>query len=484
MFHELDNAFWAEVASAAGPEGVPEECRLWILWNELPAGSLLPLAGGGQVTILSPGTWNVGAGPDFRQAEIQVAGETRRGDVEIHRQSRDWEAHGHTGDPRYSRVVLHVVWDISGGAAGGPPGVPCAGLGHLSAPETSLVAGPFSRLELFPSLPPGEKEWPSAPDSGYPYAQKVGAGKCAEVWAGRSDEEIRELLERASERRLEMKIRRCRLEVMALGLEQALYRRLLEALGYQSHREWFLRLSERCPLETLWPMSDDEARLALLSGAGGILPDPTCTPVLPELEGWLCRLWRHWWNAGGLVVPLARPSAPGRPWNSPERRLWAAWELFRRWEWRPARRFQGLAGIDDGRQLLEELEAPLCFESRWAGFLGFSSRLARPVELLGQGRRRDMVANVLLPWMGMLAGVSGNGPALAAVFDGWRRLPRLQANRPLAEAVHRFLIPPSRARRLLKLACHQQGLLLFYREFCTPLCRCCGKCPGYHGFSL
>ena len=48
-------------------------------------------------------------GPDFLGAEIEIAGSTVLGDVEIHFRSSDWRAHGHHENPSFERVVLHVI---------------------------------------------------------------------------------------------------------------------------------------------------------------------------------------------------------------------------------------------------------------------------------------------------------------------------------------------------------------------------------------
>lgn len=64
----------------------------------------------GRVRIISPGRWNHGPGPDFRDAQMLDAdGRARRGDVELHLTARGWIEHGHDHDPAYDGVLLHVV---------------------------------------------------------------------------------------------------------------------------------------------------------------------------------------------------------------------------------------------------------------------------------------------------------------------------------------------------------------------------------------
>jgi len=65
---------------------------------------------GRRLAVFSPGYWNEGAGPDFRNAEFALGDAPRvRGDVEIHVAASDWNRHGHADDPMYGRVLLHVV---------------------------------------------------------------------------------------------------------------------------------------------------------------------------------------------------------------------------------------------------------------------------------------------------------------------------------------------------------------------------------------
>ena len=61
------------------------------------------------LTILNPGQSNNGDGPDFLKASIQMEGLVFHGDIEIHPDSRGWYLHRHHEDPRYDKVILHVV---------------------------------------------------------------------------------------------------------------------------------------------------------------------------------------------------------------------------------------------------------------------------------------------------------------------------------------------------------------------------------------
>lgn len=65
---------------------------------------------GSSITILRPGVKNTHAGPDFKDAKIQIGDIIWNGHVEIHVFAKDWQRHGHHQDAAYDNVILHVVW--------------------------------------------------------------------------------------------------------------------------------------------------------------------------------------------------------------------------------------------------------------------------------------------------------------------------------------------------------------------------------------
>jgi hypothetical protein len=66
------------------------------------------------VRILSVGTLNTDAGPDFLNARIQINETIWAGHVELHLNSSDWHKHQHQTDPAYNNTILHVVYHYSG----------------------------------------------------------------------------------------------------------------------------------------------------------------------------------------------------------------------------------------------------------------------------------------------------------------------------------------------------------------------------------
>lgn len=66
---------------------------------------------GEQLFIHYPGDPNTDQGPDFKNARITIGDRRLEGAVELHPKTTDWFRHGHTGDPHYRPVILHVVWE-------------------------------------------------------------------------------------------------------------------------------------------------------------------------------------------------------------------------------------------------------------------------------------------------------------------------------------------------------------------------------------
>jgi hypothetical protein len=64
---------------------------------------------GQDIDIQHVGEYNADAGPDFFNARLRLGGTLWAGNVEMHVFSSEWAAHGHSSDPSYDNVVLHVV---------------------------------------------------------------------------------------------------------------------------------------------------------------------------------------------------------------------------------------------------------------------------------------------------------------------------------------------------------------------------------------
>jgi hypothetical protein len=64
---------------------------------------------GTAITVLSVGEWNHHDGPDFLNMALQAEGKILIGHGEVHWRSSDWEDHGHSAQPMYQGLLLHIV---------------------------------------------------------------------------------------------------------------------------------------------------------------------------------------------------------------------------------------------------------------------------------------------------------------------------------------------------------------------------------------
>jgi hypothetical protein len=77
----------------------------WFAKEELKTVQNQPLS------IINQGFPHQDAGPDFKQAIVQMGGVTWAGNIEIHIRSSDWYKHQHQNDRKYNSVILHVVYE-------------------------------------------------------------------------------------------------------------------------------------------------------------------------------------------------------------------------------------------------------------------------------------------------------------------------------------------------------------------------------------
>ncbi len=242
--------------------------RIWE-GQRFPRAALVT-AEGALLRVIFRGRLGAGPGPDFRGAIIAGPGGLLCGDVELHVRTSDFRRHGHSLDPAYAGVVLHVVFV------------------HDEAAETALPGGGTAPVAALGG--PQVERWLERPARwGEPCRsalERMGA-------AG-----VGETLERLGAMRFRQKAAAWRRR-LATGtdIEEALWSGLLEGLAYGGGREAFRRLAEaarwgdlRAALLALPETSREAQAIALLTAA-----------------------------YEGLGAPP--PVRPPRPGNGPERRL-------------------------------------------------------------------------------------------------------------------------------------------------------------------
>lgn len=373
--------------------------RLWA-GQRFPASALVTTAGV-PLRVLHPGRRGRGAGPDFRDAIIAPpSGALLRGDVELHRRASDFRAHGHATDGRYNSVVLHVVFEDDGA---GETALPCG----RTVPVVALAewtrkrAGELSRWLATPPL------WREP---------------CRDAIARLGQDDVLRVLDEHGDARFARREAALAREVETQGAGAALYRALLDGLGYGGARELMVSLSLTLP----WPALRDAmaavdareraalAEVLLLQGAAGELDGPVRPANHPARRlGGLARLLaRHW--------PLDDVTAAGPP-----RELIAAWSA---------------GGGADERALI------------------------------GRARAIELLVNAVLPWRAACCERMEDGDGASLARATFVALPR-----PARYGNLTFLENNLRAAGRLPIdARRQQGLLALYKDECTQ--GGCGRC--------
>ena len=399
------------------------------LWKDKAARQTnLRTQAGKRVRVVYPGRPGTSAGPDFKDALLEVEGQGLvRGDVELHIRQRDWDHHGHGGDPNYNGVVFHGALQVDSEATPLLSGVqaPVVDLSALldEGPEHDISLGPSheksQQLDLWRFL-------------GRAFDGK-GFSKPASM------HEAGEALDRAGDLRFRHKARWLLECIRIDGLNQALYQALMEGLGYSSNRRPFIELASRAPYQPL------------AASAIQLRPDERLEAI------------RDWLGAcSGLFEPErlspGGPAAPkkiGPAMNQPE------WRLFRvRPANHPRRRIMGAASILD-RFLERGLAVGLgdIVEQRSPAKL--TEALTVPAltgpAFVGAGRAKDLAVNAVLPFMHAWAEFDRQGPGQETALGLYHQYPRLGDNELFREMREQLL--PVAWHQAVNNARRQQGLL-------------------------
>jgi hypothetical protein len=364
------------------------------------------------VRIIYPGRPSARAGPDFRDAVLQDdEGKTIIGDIELHTSPPGWYAHGHDSDPNYNGVVLHVVFSPTG---------------HEKTRQQSKMLAPIVALETVA----GDLE-SAAPDiaSGLP-----------DIGVLRSSSDIAASLDAAGDARFLAKSHGFALDISQAGADEALYLGMMDALGYASNRKPFLALAQRVPYGMLAKLRSEPLTTRLLAvkvlllGASGLMH-----LVADEEQVLYKRLQKR--------LPSTKPLSKGE------------WRLFRvRPANHPVRRIIGAAHVIDGC-LDDGIAETFAAALSQCGVRALTAGLERR-PYIGNGRARDLLINIALPFLHAYATEQGNGELADAAQTSYVAAPKLQDNEITREMRRLCNI----GRDVKMTARRQQGLIHLYRN--------------------
>lgn len=250
---------------------------------------------GETVRVLAPGRLNRDSGPDFTDARVAIDGVLWAGDVEIHRTSGEWEAHGHHEDPAYRRVVLHAVLSAD------------RRTGTLTRDDGTALP----ELVLMPHLDRTLRAVVRAH-----HTEPREAPMCAARWAEVCPDEVAAWVRTRGHARLRSVTAHLSHHYgRTPDLDRLLAGRMFRALGYEPNADAMETLASRLPLDRLRRLDDPTNVLAAVLGAAGWLDAPSFLDAdgLPErfllVDGGILPMDRAAWRTGG------------RPANAPRVRL-------------------------------------------------------------------------------------------------------------------------------------------------------------------
>lgn len=466
-YPQLLNRWPAEVREPNENLACFSERHLQAMWLEQRYFTPLKTHLGEVIEIVSPGIWNVEAGPDFRRAHLRIGGRDYIGDVEIHLVDSSWYYHHHDQDARYNDVILHVsLWQPA-----------------KTTPLLTVDKREISRSYIEPALKIPLKRIVQLLDLDlYPYRKFVGSGKCAQTLFLRMPEKkVESLLSSAAHFRLQGK--REYLEQHVKDPHFRLSAGIAMALGYKSNTETFLELylwlrqHEHEPFDTVF---------AVALGVTGFFTEP-----------YLSR-WQSSEEYRSLLYLWSQKSPPAdrvwvvevrqtRPLNHPVRRLAALSHLvvdlasstmlercLLVWtqQWHHCKKPRDFSVLRSS--ILAQL--PSYQDPYWSRHFIFGNKESpQPIALIGQDLRLSALVNTFLP---MLAGdIAARGDLLELeVFELFYGTLRSPISGKRDYLIHRFFGETQKGQ-LLQRSLFEQGAFQIHRDFCVHYEASCEGCP-------
>ncbi len=421
------------------------------------------------IQVLKPGTWNSDEGPDFVHAEILIDGKLHMGDVEIHVRSSEWYNHKHHLNPRYNRVVLHVVFfddDI-----------------NLRTRVQSGERIPTIELSDWLDAPIGElfDEREQARDESI---------QCRVTGRRLKIEPLKSVFDKLGQERLEEKVDTMRTLRIGIDFEQLLYEGIMDALGYSKNRKPFRELARRVPFSQLTGKSSEEIQ-AVLFGVAGLLPSQSCKSLkLSEADKpFIDRLETLWKSSEQYKSPTRMTAdawrlAKIRPANYPTRRIPAISLLIAECqdslmtvflpiiEEATSENRRGLQRIR--RKLFNLLTLPS--SGYWTDHSYFGKGIPqRGAALIGRARASEIIVNILLPIALVWAEESQSSKLRDAVQRLYDSHPKLSENHITQRVKAQVFTQAQPIKLISPSAKKQQGAIYLYKTFCNN--QICDLCP-------
>lgn len=421
------------------------------IWNSQRFRQPLQTTDGQQIRVVYPGVWSHGFGPDFRGAMLDIDGRLTTGDVEVEIEAGGWVQHGHHQNEAFDGVILQVVARHSDGD-----------------PVRRSNGGQVPRIVL-----PDFLEQPLDAFAGESEVRPLGAigfAACAPEVAQERPALIRDVWERAGDRRMQGKVAAIAGDLALWPPAQVLYARMLDALGFSRNRDPMGEIAARLPIDPLLirlnevdPPQRFWHAAALLLGVGGFLPLSPRDSSIAKLEatqvGRVESIWRATGEAwhGIEVSPGSWTLARLRPAAHPVRRLLAAAAILAPATGGLVEHLVSLTG--DGLRSRRNLQEWLIGGNPY----------------LGKDHGHELIVNVIIPFALAYGEEASQSQVSDAAAELWQQLPAGRGNSVTASTRSQICgdtpAPPRSARA-------EQGLIHINRQGCSQMR--CFECPIAH----
>ena len=336
--------------------------------------SALKLVSGDQLDIIKIGHLNHLAGPDFKEAQINIQGIQWHGSIEIHVQSSDWYAHKHQDDPNYDNVVLHVVWENDKQTLNGEGNlIPTLELKGLVKPMV---------LERYQALL-------NNGDS-VPCARHLNSTKSITRLS---------MLEKALVERVEEKAKSFNtiLEENSQDWEESAYHWLSKGFGFKTNADNMLRLAQSIPLKVLTKHSNQLFQIeALLFGQAGFFD----VDVADEYAYQLQKEYRFLKTKYQLKQKVGYNEwhfSKVRPANYPTIRIAQLAALVITYP----HIFAFFSGIENRKEAIDKLD--VLQSDYWCTHYAIDKKLGKRLGGLSKKSKENIIVNTAIPFLAALA---------------------------------------------------------------------------------
>jgi len=447
--------------------------------------------------VIFPGYWNFGPGPDFKNATIKIDGNLFEGDLEIHVNSGDWQAHNHSSNPEFDNVIFHVFLWKTGKA-------PVSSRPSDIGPE-QLRGGHIFEFELKNLLKKGILQLAEELDlESYPIMNQFNYGLCHEPLARLPFERLEQLLDAAGDARVVTKMGRFHDRVILRGYEQVFYEGLAEAMGYPNNKQSFRYLAENLPLtqikELLPPRSSAELKRlhvsAMLFGFSGLIDFKGLDlKTLPTKDGEYFSSLQKLWKQYQFRLPATSLNADCwqfsglRPANYPYRRIAGLASLL-------VRHLNGGIFADFITTLKKETQMSpqkgyavkiprkiydyfsIGGEDYWNLHYTAGGKLLKKAQnLIGPTRSAEIILNIVLP-IGLIYARAQRSAELEATFNKLYQSSKASGDNQLLRFIKYYILGNQKEMTALLVNDRKrQGLMQIYQDFCAQNGNNCNRCP-------